>query len=407
MIGVPGPVNDGDTVIGKGGRLVTTSEAGQGLRSLISGYILSVAGGLTQSRTWTFPDRSDTFAGLGAQTFSGLQNLSSGITVSGTVTLPATSIADAALSTNVALRGSVNTFTSAQTINSTLTVTGNAIFGTGGGVSSISVGDNSSGNGAIKLFGASTQKGWQVGSNITAADSLEFTPATAAGGTSFSSPAAVLTAVGNLGIGITPSSAKLEVKQSSEGVGAGIRLIRPGSSIGYNIQTDSAGGFTFSSFDGTSWTDRAYFNRGGSLAWTFAQGIGIGTDPTAGNGLLQFAIGTTKANGSAYGDTYVYRDASQSLTVDGDLRISIAGKGLRIKEGTNAKMGVSTLVAGTVVVANSSITTTSRIMLTNNAVVGTAGFLVVSARTAGTGFTILSSNLADTSTIAWDIKEPG
>jgi hypothetical protein len=89
-----------------------------------------------------------------------------------------------------------------------------------------------------------------------------------------------------------------------------------------------------------------------------------------------------------------------------NLAITTAGNGLRVKEGSNAKQGTSVLVAGTVVVANTSVTANSRIFLTNNTVGGTAGFLVVSARTPGTSFTILSSNAADTSTIAWEIFEP-
>jgi len=82
------------------------------------------------------------------------------------------------------------------------------------------------------------------------------------------------------------------------------------------------------------------------------------------------------------------------------------GAGLRVKEGSNAKQGVATLVAGTVTVANTSVTANSRILLTTNTVGGTAGFLVVSARVASTSFTILSSNAADTSTVAYQIFEP-
>lgn len=56
----------------------------------------------------------------------------------------------------------------------------------------ISAGDNNTGAGALRVFGGSTQKGWQVGSNITLADTLEMTPATVGGGTTFTSPVATL-----------------------------------------------------------------------------------------------------------------------------------------------------------------------------------------------------------------------
>jgi hypothetical protein len=48
-----------------------------------------------------------------------------------------------------------------------------------------------------------------------------------------------------------------------------------------------------------------------------------------------------------------------------------------------------------------------RILVTSNADGGTPGFLRVSARTAGTSFTVTSSSGTDTSTFAYEIFEPG
>jgi hypothetical protein len=53
------------------------------------------------------------------------------------------------------------------------------------------------------------------------------------------------------------------------------------------------------------------------------------------------------------------------------------------------------------------VTANSRIFLTCQTPGGTPGFLRVSARTAGTSFTILSSSGTDTSVVAWEIFEPG
>lgn len=63
--------------------------------------------------------------------------------------------------------------------------------------------------------------------------------------------------------------------------------------------------------------------------------LGIGVTPTAGNGLLQLASGTTKANGIAFGtDAFLYRDASNSLTTDGALVFDgSTGKTVRITNG--------------------------------------------------------------------------
>jgi len=91
----------------------------------------------------------------------------------------------------------------------------------------------------------------------------------------------------------------------------------------------------------------------------------------------------------------------------GSLDIATAGQGLQVAEGANAKQGTAVLVAGTSTVADTSVTASSRIFLTSNLDGGTPGFVRVSARVAGTSFTITSSSGTDTSTIAYEIFEPG
>lgn len=125
-------------------------------------------------------------------------------------------------------------------------------------------------------------------------------------------------------------------------------------------------------------------------------------------------IGTTRISWSSTNSTIASTNgtvlidfkANDKIVVRQDLQIGTLGKGLKIKEGTGAKMGISTLVAGTVVVSNTSITSTSRIFLTCNVVGGTPGFLRVSTRSVGTSFTILSSSGTDTSAVAWMLVEP-
>jgi hypothetical protein len=91
----------------------------------------------------------------------------------------------------------------------------------------------------------------------------------------------------------------------------------------------------------------------------------------------------------------------------GNVDVSTAGDGLRVAEGSNAKQGTAVLSAGSAVVANTSVTASSRIFLTTNTPGGTPGWLQVSARTPGTSFTITSSSSTDTSTVAYEIFEPG
>lgn len=111
-------------------------------------------------------------------------------------------------------------------------------------------------------------------------------------------------------------------------------------------------------------------------------------------------------SGTAARDTKLSRLSAARFGSDSDIAITVAGKGLMVKEGSNAKSGVVTLSGGTATVANTSVTATSRIQLTSQSDGGTPGWLRVSARTAGTSFTITSSSASDTSTVAWFIVEP-
>jgi hypothetical protein len=111
--------------------------------------------------------------------------------------------------------------------------------------------------------------------------------------------------------------------------------------------------------------------------------------------------------GNAARDVILSRSAANTLSLTtADFRIVTAGRGLRVPEGTNAKMGTATLVGGAATVSNTSVTATSRIYLTSQVDGGTPGFLRVSTRTAGTSFVITSSSGTDTSTVAYMLVEP-
>jgi len=113
-------------------------------------------------------------------------------------------------------------------------------------------------------------------------------------------------------------------------------------------------------------------------------------------------------SGGGAADVSLSRQSAGILQIlTGDLDIATIGNGLRIKEGTNARMGTAVLVAGTVTVANTSITAATRLFLTCQVLGGTQGILRVAGRTVGTQFIITSSNAADTSTVAWLLVEPG
>ena len=98
--------------------------------------------------------------------------------------------------------------------------------------------------------------------------------------------------------------------------------------------------------------------------------------------------------------------AAKQIYTNSNVVIATTAGGLKVKEGTNARMGAATLVAGTVTVNTTAVTANSRIYLTSQADGGTPGFQRISARSAGTSFTITSSSGTDTSTVAWMIVEP-
>jgi hypothetical protein len=89
-----------------------------------------------------------------------------------------------------------------------------------------------------------------------------------------------------------------------------------------------------------------------------------------------------------------------------DLAINTAGKGLQIKEGSNARMGTATLSGGTIVVSNNSVASTDRIFITR--VSGTSGNFGHLSYTisAATSFTINSTNASDDSLVNWMIVTP-
>jgi hypothetical protein len=87
------------------------------------------------------------------------------------------------------------------------------------------------------------------------------------------------------------------------------------------------------------------------------------------------------------------------------LNLGTAGGGVAIAEGANARQGVATLVAGTVTVANTSVTATTRVDTFRQEAGGTLGHLSVT-KNPGVGFTITSSSATETSAIGWVLFEP-
>lgn len=136
------------------------------------------------------------------------------------------------------------------------------------------------------------------------------------------------------------------------------------------------------------------------------------TLPTVGDSYL--TLNTTGGTGSTNAIELYVDGTKQSfwdsagLNVASDVIVTTAGKGLKVKEGSNARMGTSTLSAGSVVVSNTSVTANTRIFLTVQSLgtVAAPKAVAVTARSANTSFTITSADATDTSVVAWMLVEP-
>jgi hypothetical protein len=84
---------------------------------------------------------------------------------------------------------------------------------------------------------------------------------------------------------------------------------------------------------------------------------------------------------------------------------TIAGKGIQLQSGTNTRAGNATLVGGTVTVANTTVTANTLVMLTRKTSGGTIGTSITYTLSAGSGFTITSDNILDTSTFTYLLIE--
>jgi hypothetical protein len=143
-------------------------------------------------------------------------------------------------------------------------------------------------------------------------------------------------------------------------------------------------------------------------------------NPNVNAAFMQDTTGQTIVNGGTGQNLLLRQAAGTKVTIAGasvtfasgvtvnvtdDVVVTSAGKGIKIKEGSNARMGNATLVAGTVTVSNTSVTANTRIFLQHATTGGTPGHLTYT-KSAATSFTITSTSGTDTSTVDWLLVEP-
>lgn len=164
--------------------------------------------------------------------------------------------------------------------------TGNLTLSNSSGAPALQINDGSSigGNARIMYFtntGASSKYNWIVGAQYNIDNAFEITPSTAAGGSTYSTPALLINSSRNVGIGTTSPAGKLDVQASS---GAGLSAYFRGgtySDIAY------ATGIRFVVPPSTNNANRQFRFQSGDASLTI-QGIdGSGANTSDTNLLLQ------------------------------------------------------------------------------------------------------------------------
>lgn len=145
----------------------------------------------------------------------------------------------------------------------------------------------------------------------------------------------------------------------------------------------------------------------------YFNGMAVGGTTNSGNnpifGVLTPAQGGSGVGSTAFGvtDTNVVTTFNTKLDDGtGNVVLTVAGKGITLKSGSNARIGTGTLSGGTLVVANTSVTANTRIFLTDTtsgALTNVGSLTVVTS--AGVGFTVNSTNVLDASTFNWILFE--
>lgn len=182
------------------------------------------------------------------------------------------------------------------------------------------------------------------------------------------------------------------------------------NATGINTLYPAAGQLEFAS------TNQLYFTNGNTSKNIIAQVLGMSV-PAAGQVYFSGTLGylTTSANlvmgtnlnvNTKLGVGALTAPTYQLDVTGGDIGVATAGKGLRIKTGTNQMVGSSTLVGGTVTITNANVSTSSFILITDTTTGSLVNVGTLTINKASGSFTVTSTNVLDTSTFDYLIINP-
>jgi hypothetical protein len=202
------------------------------------------------------------------------------------------------------------------------TFTGVATFakGTSNGITIGDVSTNS--NSVLRLHGTSAGRNWQIANNLNVAG-IEFTPSTANGGTTYTTPTVTFLSSGNVGVGTTSPSARLHVSTSGTGIQE-VEWLNNAQAVGADVGsalvftgTSSNNGLARISgaFSGATTADGAYmaFSTRAVTSGTLTERARI---DAAGN----FGVGTTSPSAKVHvagSDGNSSNEYTSGLTVTG------------------------------------------------------------------------------------------
>jgi hypothetical protein len=150
-----------------------------------------------------------------------------------------------------------------------------------------------------------------------------------------------------------------------------------------------------------------FFASGGSGTNVAGAAFLIYADRSTGNADQADAFKILTGDAGASGAALQGATTKFAVEGDGDVRltagITVHANGTKV---SRIRHGRATLVAGSVVVSDAYVTTSTRILLSVYTTGGTVGHLNTGTRSAGVSFTITSSSGTDTSVVDWVAIEP-
>lgn len=194
-----------------------------------------------------------------------------------------------------------------------------------------------------------------------------------------------------------------------------------GSLVNYDSSYGSYIGITENAYFNT--TEQYWYRYNDSKGSVIFQIVGVSKDIATAYG-EKWSIQMYAVNNSStavnhrieytefYDPLIIYNDrfvigANTPIYAKNNITTQTIGKGYQTKEGTNAKQGTCTMIAGNCVVSNTAITTNSRLFYNYQApCTANIGTLYEVGRNATINFSIRNTNLANTCTIAYEIFEP-